>query len=174
MAFDGNFSVVQTSVTSFIITDTSTGSDANLTGRRVYLYLSDGSTLTAPGSSTNYIDWPIADGATITISLLTTDLAINIRVDWISSDPDPAGTYTKTTPTAFSFYNKTFLYGLSQEQQAALPTIITRNGFIANKLQMWGYVLEAINCIEVAGDIGNSQACLNSANNMRNHSNQYF
>lgn len=77
MAFNGSFQISQTSdVTSFIITDNSTGSDPNLTGRTISLFLADGSLL---GGST--IDWPIGEGSIKTISLLTRDYSLNIKVD---------------------------------------------------------------------------------------------
>lgn len=119
MAFNGNFSVSQTSnVQEFLINDTSSGSDANLTGRTISLFLADGSLL---GGST--INWPIGEGSTKTISLLTRDYSINIKVDWASSSPLPSpSTYTLTELYTFSGNTNTFIYSLVQ-QLAALPTL---------------------------------------------------
>lgn len=119
MAFNGNFSVSQTSdVQSFIIQDTSTGSDPNLTGRTISLTLADGSLL---GDTT--ISWPIGEGNTKTISLLSRDYSINITVTWQSSSPLPSpSTYTKTALYTFTGNIVTFIYGLIQ-QLAALPTL---------------------------------------------------
>jgi hypothetical protein len=84
MAFNGNFSVTPNTadISKFTLTDTSTGSDAGLTGRRIYLYKTDGTTIVPAGTSTEYILWPLVAtiGDTIEIDVLDKDYAISIVV----------------------------------------------------------------------------------------------
>lgn len=119
MAFNGSFAVSQTSdITSFILTDNSTGSDPSLTGRTISLFLADGSLL---GGVT--IDWPIGEGPTKTIDLLQRDYSISIKVDWASSSPlPPPSAYTLTALYTFVGNTNTFIYSLIQ-QLAALPAL---------------------------------------------------
>lgn len=119
MAFNGSFQITQSAdINSFIITDNSTGSDVNLTGRTISLFLANGSLL---GGET--IDWPLSDGSSKTIDLLTRDYSLSIKVDWASSSPlPPPSTYTLTEPYTFTGNTDTFIYSLIQ-QLAASPNI---------------------------------------------------
>lgn len=173
MAFTGIFSSAQ-SISDVILTDESTGSDPTITTRHAFFQRSDGSYITPAGSTTDYVDWPIDDVLTLTVDLLTRDYALNITVVWVTPTPDPAGVYTLTLPEFFQYYGRTFLYGLTQEQQVARPKIISWNDYLANKFLLWCYYLEAYNAIYIAGDIVNSQGCLNSAYNMMANQNQYW
>ena len=64
MPLSPNFNASQTvglpSVINFL--DTSTGSDLNITGRRVYFQTSSGSFLVESGTSTDYELWPLTSG----------------------------------------------------------------------------------------------------------------
>lgn len=119
MSFNGSFSTSQsTNITQFILTDNSTGSDPNLTGRTISLLLADGSLL---GAST--ISWPLGEGSSKTIDLLQRDYSVNIKVDWASSSPLPSpSTYTLITLNTFTANSNTFIYSLIQ-QLAALPNL---------------------------------------------------
>src|SRR5690349_11738183 len=112
-SFEGDFSVTQDSINTFSLTDISTGSDPNITGRQIFNFRSDGTTLVLPTTPSGqiYIDWLIADTAITLNGILKRDYALNIRVDWFSPTPDPAGTYTKTHTVIFTDYSETFLYG---------------------------------------------------------------
>lgn len=68
----------------FTVNDTSTGSDTNITDRKIFLYQADGSLLT--GGS---IDFPLTAGSSITLNVLTQDYCLLIVVTWISSSPLP-------------------------------------------------------------------------------------
>lgn len=158
MAYNLDFSVSQTSdVNAFLITDTSTGSDPNLTGRTISLTLADGSLL---GGST--ISWPIGEGSTKTISLLSRDYSINITVTAQSSSPLPSpSTYTKTALYTFVGNSMTFIYSLIQ-QLAALPALNNDTSFYEylSKLQT------EVDSAEIAGsydDQAAAQSCLDRA-----------
>jgi len=77
-----NFSTSQSagSPSVITITDTSTGSDVAVTQRRVYLLDWQGNYVVPSGTTTNYIQWPIAQ-ATINIDCLTQDMALEVTVE---------------------------------------------------------------------------------------------
>lgn len=128
MAFAGDFSVSQgVDVQSFTITDTSTGSDPNLTGRIISLGLVDNQLLGGGA-----ISWPLSDGSSKLISgLLSRDFSINIGVVWASSSPIPGSTYTKNHIITFTGNSNLFAYGLLQ-QIAANQSITNDNEFLYN------------------------------------------
>lgn len=169
MAFNGSFQISQTSdVTSFIITDNSTGSDPNLTGRTISLFLADGSLL---GGST--IDWPIGEGSIKTISLLTRDYSLNIKVDWTSSSPlPPPSTYTLTALYTFTGNTITFIYGLIQ-QLAALPNLQNDTNYYTNLSKIQTFV-DGANTAGSYDDQSNSQFQLDLAYEMILNEAKYF
>jgi hypothetical protein len=132
MSFTADFTSTQgSSLNQLIITDTSTGSDTNLTDRQIFLYKIDGSTLVPVGVSTSYIDFPISLGSTITIPILNKDYSLTIVVNWISSSPIPGSTYTKTHLFTAEGNTNLFIYNLIQTMTAK-PTIINDDQFYAD------------------------------------------
>lgn len=169
MAFNGNFSISQSSdVTTFIITDTSAGSDPNLTNRVISLILADGSLL---GGTT--IPWALGEGSIKTISLLQRDYSINIKVDWISSSPLPSpSTYTKSALYTFEGNTVQFIYGVIQ-QLAASPNLANDTTYYdsLSKLQTF------IDSATIAGsfdDQSNAQFQLDLAYNLIRNESNYF
>jgi hypothetical protein len=128
MAFNGNFTVSQgTDTSGFTLTDTSTGSDINLTGRTVSLIKTDGTLL---GGAT--INWPIGQSSITVTNVLDKDYSLSILVVWTSSSPLPSpSTYTKTIINTFLGYINNFIYGLIQ-QLTAQPDIKIDRFFYAN------------------------------------------
>lgn len=123
MAFNGNFTAAQSvDGQSIILTDTSVGSDTNLTNRTVQLFLVDGSLL---GGS--IINWSLASGNTLTIAnILPRDYSILIQVNWISSSPlPPPSTYVLTALATFTQNSEIAAYSLLQ--QIASNVGITRD-----------------------------------------------
>lgn len=123
--FNGSFAISQgTDVTKFTISDNSTGSDPNLTGRTIYLYQSNGELL---GGSA--INWPLSDGSTKEIELLTKDYSLSINVVWASISPLPSpSTYTLTSLYTFTGNTNAFIYGIIQ-QLAAQPNLSNDTNF---------------------------------------------
>src|ERR1700761_896787 len=145
--FNGQFSISQGSdVTSLTLEDTSTGSDTNLTDRRIYLIKSDGTTLVPQGSSTTYIDWPLTDGNSIALTgILAQDWCLNIQVIWTSSSPLPSpSSYTFNILQAFTDNLILFAYGLS-ELQSGNPFLVTDNDYFSNKSKLWVLIDDAQN-----------------------------
>lgn len=177
MSFSGHFSISQgIDVQSFSLTDDSTGSDPNLTGRRIYLYLSDGSTLTPVGSSTPYINWPLVSGIGDVITLtgiLMKDYSINVTVVWISSSPlSPPSTYTLAILNTFTGNIRLFSYGLTQ-LQAGNPLLINDNGYFPNKSKL-RVLIEDAEDAETYNDQYNSQLSLNAAYALQVNAKSYF
>lgn len=159
MAFIGNFVAVQNSDLSGItFTDTSTGSDGNITERRIYPYKADGTLLLPSGNTTGWIDWPLPLGTALTVDLLPKDYSLNINVVWISSSPLPASTYDVTDLYGFTGYTNNFIYQKVQDI-AAQPQILNDTEFYNSLSKM---ETEVSNC-ELSVDFGsifNAQAAL--------------
>jgi hypothetical protein len=167
MAFAGNFTITPdaTDPTSFVITDTSTGSDTNLTDRQILLYQSNGLLLLPAGSTTNYINWPIAAGSTLAINgLITQDYSLNIVVNWISSAPIMGSTYTQTL--LYTFYGNTqlFINGLIQ-QIAANPQLENSYNFMGNLAKLYVYLQNAQNATTFMQQFS-AQGALNQCENL--------
>lgn len=155
MAFSGDFSASQgIDVQSFSLTDISTGSDPNLTGRTISLGLVDNQLL---GGAT--ISWPLSDGSTKLISgLLLRDYSLNIWVTWQSSSPIPGSTYSKNHIITFTGNSNQFAYGLLQ-QIAANQSITNDNGFLMNLALINSDIQNATRATTYA-DQGSAQAAL--------------
>lgn len=167
MAISPSFSVSQFSGTPNIITitDTSTGTDTAVTSRRIYLLQSNGTYLVPTGTQTQYIVWPITNTTTrapltASLNVLTQDTALSIRVDWLSS----TGTvlYTSSNAFAFTAYNETFYYGLT-ESQVANPNLTASTNWYQTKLNLRVLIDSAKQAIAFASDIVSAQQSLNEA-----------
>jgi hypothetical protein len=135
MSFIGSVVVSQgTDLSKFTLTDTSSGNDGNIIGRRVYLFKTDGTTLVPSGTAVTYVDWPIVTvtNDTIDITVLDKDYAITVYVSWISNSPLPSpSAYAYTLMHLFNGYSNSFVYGLIQ-QMAANPMVSSDNNFFIN------------------------------------------
>lgn len=145
MAFNGAYTAVQAANgTDVVFTDTSSGSDVNLTGRRIYPYKADASVLVPSGNTLGYIDWPLSTGSTLTVSgLLQKDYALNITVLWLSTNPlAPPSTYTATTLYGFVRNTKNFIYNKLQNLDAQ-PGLLNVQGW---QMSLFSLYNEVSNC----------------------------
>lgn len=167
--FNGNFSVSETSnLGTIVLTDTSTGADPDLTGRTINIFRADGTVFTDP------IPWAIGDSSITLDGIFSKDIAVNIRVDWVSTAPDPdPSTYTKNTVYAYMDYSEYFLYYLTQ-LQLATPDIIQSDGYYANKTKVRCEIDNAQNAVDFATDIKAAQACIERAQYMIDNQNSFF
>lgn len=172
MALVPNFSASQFSGTpSYItLTDTSTGSDVTITSRRVTIQAANGTFLVPSGTTTQYIVWALANTST-TFSVLTQDTAASITVQWVNSSG--TAVTSKTTSFAFTAYNETFYYNLTQNQ-VANPVIIAANEYYDSKMKLRVELDSAQQAITFASDIFASQAALNRATDLVTNQNYYF
>jgi len=161
MSLTPNFTASQSSGTPSIITltDTSTGSDVTIAKRRVYLLQANGTFLVPAGTTTDYIDWNLAQ-ASIDLNVLSQDSALSITVQWLTSGN--VVVTSKTTSFAFTAYNETFYYGLT-ESQVANSNLSASTNWYQTKLILRVEIDSADQAITFASDIYSAQAALNRA-----------
>jgi hypothetical protein len=167
-----NFTASQYSGTPSVITltDTSTGSDVTIASRRVYLLQSNGTFLVPAGVTTDYIEWDLVD-TSISINVLSEDSALSITVQWMSG-LDTIVT-SKTTSFAFTAYNETFYYGLT-ESQVANSNLTASTNWYQTKLVLRVEIDSANQAITFASDIYSAQAALNRATYISTNQSFFF
>lgn len=156
------------------VTDASTGSDAAITARRVYLVDYEGNyVVESSNTTTNYTPWPLVD-ASIDIDCLTEDMALSVVVTW--NDVNGVQLYSDTQLTGFTSFNETFYYSLTQGQAAVgNPSYILQdNTYFDNKCKLRSNIDSGNQAISLGGDITTAQFCYNLATVMVNNQNLYF
>ena len=161
MPFVPNFTASQYSGTPSVITltDTSTGSDVTIASRRVYLLQANGTFLVPAGTTTDYIVWDLVD-TSIDLDVLSQDSALSITVQWMSGIQTVVT--SKTISFAFTAYNETFYYGLT-ESQVANSNLSASTNWYQSKLVLRVELDSADQSITFASDIYSAQAALNRA-----------
>ena len=172
MSFQPNFTASQYSGQPSIInlTDTSTGSDGTIAKRRVYLLQANGTFLVPQGTTTDYIDWNLAQ-TTIALNVLSQDSALSVTVQWLTAGN--AVVTSKTISFAFTAYNDTFYYGLNQD--------LVGNSNLSSSTDWFQWMIDlrvqidsANQAIAFASDIYTAQAALNRATYISNNSSFFF
>ena len=153
-----------------IANDTSTGADAAITQRRITLTDCNGSTLVVSGTTTSFNPWPLVTNP-ISLSLLTTDTAVSVLVQWL--DVSDTELYSLTQSYCLANYSKSFLYYLEQSQSLT-PSIVQDSNYSSNLAIFWATLKGAINSIEEGNDLSASQNGLNRLNFMRLNQSNYF
>lgn len=149
-----------------VLTDTSTGSDGAVTDRQILLYNAAG-TLITPA-----IDWPIAE-ASITISPLQADQALNIQINWNNSSS--VALYTKSQLFAAVQYAEQLYYNLTQQQAATTNlSILNDLPYFENKSKLRLFIDSAVQAISVGNDIFSAQFCISLYQQLLNNPNLYF
>jgi len=172
MAISPSFTASQNSGTPSIITltDTSTGTDVAITQRRVYLLQSNGQYLVPTGTIPDYIEWDIVD-STISLNVLVQDTALSITVQWLSV----SNTVIESVTTSFAFtaYNETFYYGLT-ESQVANANLTASTNWYQTKMILRVELDSAYQAITFASDIFSAQAALNRATFISTNQSYFF
>ena len=172
MPLSPNFTASQNSGTPNLIflTDTSTGSDGTITKRRIYLLQSDGTYLVPTGTVTNYIEWALVD-VTTSLNVLIQDTALSITVQWLTASNVVVA--NKTTSFAFTAYNETFYYGLT-ESQVANANLTASTNWYQTKMILRVELDSAYQAISFASDIFSAQAALNRATFISTNQSYFF
>lgn len=172
MPLSPNFTASQNSGTPNLIflTDTSTGSDGTITKRRIYLLQSNGTYLVPTGTLTNYIDWALVD-TTTSLNVLIQDTALSITVEWLTAANVVVA--NKTTSFAFTAYNETFYYGLT-ESQVANANLTASTNWYQTKMILRVELDSAYQAISFASDIFSAQAALNRATFISTNQSYFF
>jgi hypothetical protein len=167
------FTVSQSGLSPSVVTltDSSTGSDANVTQRRVYFQTSQGTYLVPSGTSTDYATWSYADASSSFSILNGEDYALSVTVQWL--DVSNTVLYSLTQLFCFPQYNKNFFYYLLQNQ-ALTPSIYQDTNYANNLALYWINIIGAIQAIEIGADVAASQNCLNRATLMMTNEAKYF
>lgn len=172
MPLSPNFTASQNSGTPNLIflTDTSTGSDGTITKRRIYLLQSNGTYLVPTGTATNYIEWALVD-TTTSLNVLIQDTALSITVEWLTASNVVVA--NKTTSFAFTAYNETFYYGLT-ESQVANANLTASTNWYQTKMILRVELDSAYQAISFASDIFSAQAALNRATFISTNQSYFF
>jgi hypothetical protein len=172
MPLSPNFTASQNSGTPNLIflTDTSTGSDGTITKRRIYLLQSNGTYLVPAGTNTDYIEWALVD-TTTSLNVLIQDTALSITVQWLTASNVVVA--TKTTSFAFTAYNETFYYGLT-ESQVANANLTASTNWYQTKMILRVELDSAYQAISFASDIFSAQAALNRATFISTNQSYFF
>jgi hypothetical protein len=167
-----NFTASQYSGTPSVITltDTSTGSDVTIAKRRVYLLQANGTFLVPAGNTTDYIEWDLVD-TSISIDVLSQDSALSITVQWMNAGNTVVT--SKTISFAFTAYNETFYYGLT-ESQVANSNLTASTNWYQTKLILRVEIDSADQAITFASDIYSAQAALNRATFISTNQSYFF
>ncbi len=136
------------------ITDTSTGSDAAITKRKVILQTAFGTSLVPYGTTTDYIIWALA-ATSISYNVLDKDYVLSISVQWL--DVSDNVLYSKVNVYSFTAYAALQLDLYSQLQTASNIPANFYNTFFKLNLE----VDNANNAVLYASDITKGQAALN-------------
>lgn len=172
MPLTPNFTVTQIpgSPSVVSIADTSTGSDVSITQRRVYLAKYDGSFLVPSGTSTDYIQWVLAD-TSIDIDALNKDYALIITVEWLNVSN--VVVVSKSSLYGLTGYGEDFDYSMTQ-MLAVNPNNVNDNNFFDNKLLLRNYLDSGDNAISRASDQYSAQLCYDKATDLRIDSPYFF
>lgn len=172
MSFSPAFTVSQSAATPNIIVlqDTSTGVDASITQRRIYITDNEGAYIVPSGTSTDYIVWPLATNP-ISLNVLTQDTAANIFVEWL--DVSNTVLYDDDDDYPLIEYGKQFYFYLIQ-QLALNPSTYQDSNYASNLALFWTYIIGAINAINIGSSLSASQALMNKETDMQNNQSKYF
>ena len=175
MPFVQNFTTSQQAglPTNVVLTDTSTGSDAAIVERAVFLVDYAGNYIVPAGTTTNYVLWPLAQSS-ISINCLTQDTALQVTVTWVNSSG--VALYTKTILAGFTLYNETFYYSLTQGQAAiSQPSYILQDTtYFQNKSKLRCLIDSGDQAVALGYDITSAQECYDIATYMVTNQNLYF
>lgn len=143
--------------------DDSTGEDAAITQRRVYLQKYDGSYLVPDDVDTDYIEWDWAD-ETIDIDALDKDYALLVIIQWL--DASDVVLYTDSERIGFTQYNEEFDYQLTQ-LQAGNPVLISDGRFFQLKSDLRTEIDSGNQAVSLVVDLYGAQLCYDAATQIR-------
>jgi hypothetical protein len=147
MAFNGAFTIAEsTTLGVMTLTDTSTGSDAELTGREIRIYKADGELFVAA------IDWAIGD-TSVNLAIMDKDYAFNIRVNWLSDSPLASpSTYEDEQIFAFTRFGE-YEYGSITRLQTSEPQNMSDKSFFDAKNRFRSLLDSAKHAIDFMEDL---------------------
>ena len=172
MALSVSFTAGQTPSSPNLVglVDTTTGTDAAVVSRRIYITDAGGNAVVPSGTTTAYIEWGnFPATTTISLNILTEDMALNIRVDWINISN--AVLYSDENTFCFDEYLKQFAYELVQ---GLVPPVTLDTNYAENLAKLWVAIKGAENSVTFANDIQASQNCLNQGTYLKTYQQLFF
>ena len=163
-----SFTVSNNDVTtsSFSVVDTSTGADAAIANRLIYISLSDGSLFTgAP------IQFPLSAGNSISPNILTSDFSFSMQIQWVDANGVVVEQISQIG--VFTGFLEWFFYGLTQ-QIAAQSNIQNDSVFYDNWSKLRVLIDSASQAISIGGSIFNAQNMILMAQQLSTNPNLYF
>ena len=163
MSYIASFTATQyVSVPNLIVfNDTSTGTDAAIKSRRVYMQQSNGAYLVESGvTPPDYEVWSLAVGNTISYNVLNKDYALNITVQWLGITDNIL--YSSTVSYGFSTYAKIYNTKLSKAQVSS-PSLLDGDNWLSTKFALNTYIKAADDAISLGAGIAIAQLSLNKA-----------
>lgn len=161
---------------NIVITDSSTGSDVTAVNRRLYFTDSSGAYVVPSGTNTDYVLFPLSEGASKTVSnILLKDMALNVTLSYV--DVNGAVVATDTILQGFTLYNESFYYTLTQaqaQQNQPPPNIIQDSNYYLNKLILRTEIDSGNQALELGGDITTAQGAYDRASYMVSKQSDYF
>lgn len=176
--FTGTFTDTPTAgvINGSVIADTSSFADeakVTFSGRRVYLYKPDGSTIVPAGTTTAYINFPFAGGDSLPITCLTeNDYSINILVVWIPITPVTNSVYSAVQVYSFIDNTQAFKYNLIRSM--ADHRDYENDDVWMNALNAIQVMIDSVNTCTVFQDQYAAQKCIDNATFLINNQNDFF
>lgn len=172
MALTPNFTATQLlgQPNIIVLTDISTGSDVDVTSRRISLRDAFNDPVVPAGSTTSTIPWAIGDPS-INLNVLTKDMALYVKVEWLNSGNSVL--YEKELLYGFKGFNEDFAFALT----GYLANNYKRtadSGFLDNLFLLRTYIDSGNQAIELGGDIAKAQTLYDQATAIRTKSQYIF
>jgi hypothetical protein len=160
---------------NIVLVDSSSGTDVTAVNRRVYLVNAAGEYITESGTTTTvaYTEWPLVDGATLTLDVLSVDAALNITLSYVTAGGAVANGATLTSLNGFTLFNESFLYTLTQAQSSD-PSILQDTNYYANKSKLRENIDSGNQAITLADDIQSAQQCYDLATYLVTNQAEFF
>jgi hypothetical protein len=172
MALNPNFTATQLLglPNIIVLTDTSSGSDVDVTSRRAYLRDAYDNPIVPVGTTTAFIPWAIGDPS-INLDVLTKDMALYVKVEWLNASN--VVLYTKEVLYGFKGFNEDFAYQLT----GFLANNYKRtadSGYLQNLFLLRTFIDSGNQAIELGGDIAKAQTLYDNATDIRIKSQYIF
>lgn len=155
------------------LTDSSTGTDAAVTGRRIYITDFNGDAVVQSGTTTTYELWgdfPATLSKTLDI-LPTSDKALLVRVDWVDSNGDER--YSKETLIYCNLYAKTAYLNLIKSLQGN-SKLKDVGGYFSNVIKLVTSIKQSEDAVNLLSDISSSQAALDRAKELIDNPSYFY
>lgn len=152
------------------VRDDSTGEDAAITQRRVYLQKYDGSYLRDEDADTDYWEWDYAD-ETIDIDALDKDYALLVIVQWLNVAN--VVLYTASGRRGFVEYAEEFDYQLTQ-LQSGNPALTHDGNFFNLKSLLRTEIDSGNQAVTLVVDLYGAQQCYDAATKIREKASTLF